>query len=308
MLYVLNFTTSKAVPYVKRPSTYTTTQTTTYISTYTSTPTTTYTKTRINENYPIVVLHGIGSSSQKMEPLCEWLGTTFNTTVYNIEIGNGARTSVYTPMNKQLTELCFSIYAIEELADGFDFIGISQGGLLARGYVERCNSYPVRNLITFVSPHGGTFLLNSFTIYNGAMYSNLLQSQLSITNYWRNPSMLDIYLTRCSYLPELNNEVWRENTSTIQRDNMRNLLNFVMVWSPMDEVLHPVESGKFSFYDIFFNVIPLEETEMYKNDALGLKFLNNKGGLHTYETNCSHEEHRNPVCFDQLYAILQQFL
>ena len=109
-------------------------------------------------NKPVVILHGLESSSEKMIPLCDWINDTFSRKVINIEIGNGEKTSLYTPLPEQLTELCNTIYKTKELEKGFDFIGISQGGLLARGYVEQCNDYPVRNLITLVSPHGGAFL------------------------------------------------------------------------------------------------------------------------------------------------------
>jgi palmitoyl-protein thioesterase len=270
----------------------------------TTTPTTTFTTTATP--YPIVVLHGLESSSQAMEPLCDWLETTFNTNVYNIEIGNGEKTSLYTALNAQLAELCLTIYETRELSGGFDFIGISQGGLLARGYVERCNSYPVRNLITLVAPHGGVFWPN--TKNNGLMYNDFFQNFLSIASYWRNPTILDTYLSSCSYLPSLNNEVWCEEESPIHRRNIRNLSNFVMIWSPEDTVLNPPESGKFSFFDEELNVIPLEKTDLYQSDKLGLKYLNYIGGLHTYATNCSHVDHRNLVCFNQLYDILERFL
>jgi palmitoyl-protein thioesterase len=240
-----------------------------------------------------------------MQPLCDWLENTFDTPVYNMEIGNGEKTSLYTPLNDQLNELCSSIYDIKELSQGFDFIGISQGGLLARGYVERCNSYPVRNLITLVAPHGGVYWPN---VLNGAlMYNDFFQNHLSVASYWRNPKVLNTYLT-CSYLALLNNEFWCELESPIHRQNIRNLSNFVMIWSPEDKVLDPPESGKFSFFDENFNIIPLEKTDLFQNDSLGLRFLNFIGGLHTYETNCTHVDHRNPICFAQLYTILKQFL
>ena len=274
-------------------------------STQTTSPTTTLTTTDTDYRYPIVVLHGLESSSREMEPLCEWLETTFHTNVFNIEIGNGEKTSLYTSLNNQLIELCFSIYEIEALQQGFDFIGISQGGLLARGYVERCNSYPVLNLITFVAPHGGVFWPN--TKNSGLMYNDFFQNHLSVASYWRNPMLLDTYL-KCSFLALLNNEFWCEEESPFHRRNIRNLSNFIMIWSPKDTVLEPPESGKFSFFDEDFNVIPLQETDLYKSDALGLKYLNFMGKLHMYATNCSHVDHRNPVCFDELYAILRHFL
>ena len=269
--------------------------------TETSTPTTTYT-----ENYPVVVLHGLESSSREMEPLCDWLETTFNRRVYNMEIGNGKKTSMYTSLNDQLDELCVSIYTLPELRKGFDFIGISQGGLLARGYVERCNSYPVRNLITLVAPHGGVFWNDNKN--SCLMYNDFFQNHLSVASYWRNPTMIETYLTCCAYLPVINNEIWCDIESPTHRQNIRNLSNFVMIWSPMDTVVNPPESGKFSFFDADFEVIPLEETELYKNDLLGLRFLNFIERLHTFETNCSHVDHRNPICFSQLERILKPFL
>ena len=111
----------------------------------------------VDIEFPIVLLHGLGGSAEKMSPLCDWLEQTFRRKVYNLEIGNGEQTSLYMPLPTQLTELCKTIYSIPELQNGFDFIGMSQGGLLARGYVEQCNRFPVRNLITLVTPHGGVF-------------------------------------------------------------------------------------------------------------------------------------------------------
>ena len=254
---------------------------------------------------PIVVLHGISSNANTMQVFSDWLATEFTTKVYNIELGNGVKTSMYIPMTNQLDELCNTIYNISELKNGFNFIGMSQGGLLARGYVERCNNYPVNNLITLVSPHGGVFIQNEQI----NMYSDFTQNHLSFSGYWRDSLKLYTYFHKCRYLPLLNNEQLLEtNTSIIQIKNIKSLNNFVMIWSPYDDVIQPAESGIFSFYDKLLNIIAIEDTLLYKKDALGLKFLNNKNGLHKYKTNCTHVQHREPICFYQLYNILQQYL
>ena len=257
------------------------------------------------ESKPIVVLHGLESSSEKMIPLCEWIEDTFDKKVINIEIGNGEKTSLYTPLPEQLTELCDTIYKNKELENGFDFIGISQGGLLARGYVEQCNNYPVHNLITLVSPHGGAFMRDS--IDNNFMYTHFSQKHISFAGYWRNPTKLEIYLDKSVYLPYLNNEKLHISMEK-QKQNIISLSNFVMIWSPNDEIIYPSESGKFSFLDKDMNIIPIEETELYKEDTLGLKYLDDEERLHIYETNCSHVDHRNPECFDQLYEILNHYI
>jgi palmitoyl-protein thioesterase len=254
---------------------------------------------------PIVVLHGIDSSSEQLQPFCDWIMHKFNEKVFNIEIGNGGKTSLYSPLTDQVNELCKSIYGIEELKAGFDFIGMSQGGLIARGYVERCNLYPVRNLITLVTPHGGIYCKKP-DISNYA-YNTFFQQHLSIAGYWRNPTMIETYLGKCSYLPLINNEV-EHNSSKKQAQHIRSLANFVMVWSPYDEILCPPESGKFSMLAENLDVLPLQETELYEKDLLGLKYLADNKRLHIVETNCTHVDHRNEICYGQLYSILKPFI
>lgn len=51
--------------------------------------------------------------------------------------------------------MCEQLAGIEELHSGFDAMGFSQGGQFLRGFVERCNRPPVRNLITWGSQHNG---------------------------------------------------------------------------------------------------------------------------------------------------------
>jgi palmitoyl-protein thioesterase len=258
----------------------------------------------VDIDFPIVVLHGLASSREKMIPFSDWLELKFKRKVFNMEIGSGEKTSLFTPLNIQLSELCNSIYNITELKNGFDFIGISQGGLLARGYIEQCNAFPVRNLITLVSPHGGVFIRGDII----DMYSDFNQQHLSLSNYWRDPNRIDRYFKKCSFLPIINNEVIVPEKSRKRKENLCNLSNFVMIWSPNDGILYPPESGKFSFYDATLNIIPIEMTPLYRSDALGLRFLNENGRLFMYKTNCTHEDHRNPICFEQLYDILAKYI
>jgi palmitoyl-protein thioesterase len=268
---------------------------------------------------PIVLLHGLASNAENMHPLSDWIEMTFQRRVINMEIGNGIKTSLYMPLPLQLNELCQNIYANADLKDGFDFIGISQGGLLARGYVERCNVYPVHNLITLVSPHGGTF----FKWLDVDMYSRFYQNHLSVSNYWRDPQDLSVYLANCSYLPILNNEVMtyflhadddvsEEETYLLLADKQRNqiktLENLVLVWSPNDRIVVPPQSAIFSFFNDRYEVVPLQETDLYQTDALGLKYLDENNKLHMHQTNCSHEAHVDQPCFAQLYPIFALYL
>ena len=254
---------------------------------------------------PVVLLHGIDSSSEQLQPFSDWISDTFAVPVFNIEIGNGVKTSLYSPLTLQVDALCQTISQIEELEEGFNLIGMSQGGLIARGYIEWCNEYPVHNLITLVSPHGGVFCKETdITKY---AYSAFSQRHLSLAGYWRNPQKLATYLEYCLYLPRINNEI-EHNNSVTQMNEIKSLANFVMVWSPYDEILCPPESGKFSFFAANMDIIPLTETEIYQKDLLGLKYLAEENRLHIFETNCSHVDHRNEICYSQLYPIFAQFL
>ena len=62
---------------------------------------------------------------------------------------------LYGNVNEQVAFAAEQLANITELADGFDAIGFSQGGQFLRAYVERYNSPPMRNLITFGSQHMG---------------------------------------------------------------------------------------------------------------------------------------------------------
>ena len=227
----------------------------------TTTFATTLATTTFAKDIPIVVLHGIASSAKNMQVLSEWLKETFDRDVFNIEIGNGELNSIYMPLDQQLTILCDTIYNIRELSYGFDFIGMSQGGLLARGY---------------------------------------------LSGYWRDPFRLQEYLNRCSYLPYLNNEKKHEFSSQY-KERILSLKNYIVIWSPFDDVLNPPESAKFSFFDDEYNIIPLRETALYKDDSLGLRRLDEENRFHIYETNCTHVQNRDPVCFTQLYDILARY-
>lgn len=258
---------------------------------------------RINA-YPTVLMHGVLASKTNMDELKQLLEMNFKIKVFNMEVGNGAGMSIFTPMKSQLERLCNEIYKIDELKNGFNFIGMSQGGLLARGYVEYCNKYPVKNLITLVSPNGGVFYDTPFA---DNYYEPLQQKSLSITNYWRDPYRYDLYLSNSTYLAQLNEEV---SANTIQNE-LDIVNNFVMVWSPNDEVIMPPESGKFSLYEVDDNKlisVDLFDTDVYKSGRLGLRKLNEEKRLEIFQTDCKHSQHKEPVCFHQLKPLFEKYL
>jgi len=254
-----------------------------------------------NTNYPTVLMHGVLANKDNLNELKEMLEINFNIKVYNLELGNGSPYSLYTPMKTQLKALCELIYSMDELKNGFNFIGMSQGGLLARGYVEHCNKYKVNNLITLVTPNSGIFYKNN--IFDD-IYEPNNQESLSFADYWRDPYRYELYKTNSTYLAELNDE-------TKTKIKLDVIDNFIMVWSSRDEVIEPPESAKFSMYFVDNNelkLFELRDTKLYKENFLGLKTMNEQNRLHFHETNCLHSEHREPKCFHELKHIFEKFL
>jgi palmitoyl-protein thioesterase len=110
---------------------------------------------------------------------------------------------------------------------------------------------------------------------------------------------------------------------------MLKLKNFVMIWSPEDDVIRPAESGKFGFYKIqtkdmpirsimklsvndydklLLPIVELQDSIQYKEDWIGLRTLNESGRLHIFETNCTHSGHKSELCFPQLEELTFPFL
>jgi palmitoyl-protein thioesterase len=231
-----------------------------------------------------------------------------------------------------MNELCLAIYAIPQLENGFHFIGMSQGGLLARGYVQRCNRFPVRNLITWVSPHAGVYGFNEVYFDWAKVYTPLYQSLYSFAGYWKDPYQYEAYLANSTFLPYLNNESpnleeYEERGFNYQqnRERILSLDNFVMIWSANDDVISPPQSGRFEFYDIVcstrktpgcqeriandsLKVQDFFNSSQYVKDLLGLRTLFHSGKLHMLETNCTHSGHKTPACFPQLEELTQPFL
>ena len=245
---------------------------------------------------PVVLMHGVLSNENKMNELKLYLESEFNLNVIVPEIGNGIIDSLNMPLKTQGELLCTELNLLD-LQNGFNFIGISQGGLLARYYIEKCGNYNVNNFITLVTPHGG--------IYNNLIDKIIDVDLYSFSSYWRDPYNLDDYKTNV-LLAELNNEV-KTPYSKQNKNKMINLNNFIMVYSPYDDVLYPPESGKFSTYmDNSLDVISLNATTMYHK--LGLCEMESKNKIHIYKTNCSHSQHKDYNCFKQLYNMFNLYL
>ena len=105
-----------------------------------------------------------------------------------------------------------------------------------------------------------------------------MQSKLVPAQYFRNPEDLENYLEYSNFLADLNNE--RKVKNSTYKKNMKKLERFVMYVFEDDETVVPKESGWFSEVNTTTEkVTKLQDTKMYKEDWIGLRWLDERERL-----------------------------
>jgi palmitoyl-protein thioesterase len=110
------------------------------------------------------------------------------------------------------------------------------------------------------------------------IFTDKVQNTFSPAGYYRNPESLEIYKHKSHFLARLNNEIGSE-LSEKNKEGMISLHGLMMVMFDNDQIIFPKESeifGELTARDKDGKRVlhKMEETEIYKNDNLGLKSLN----------------------------------
>ncbi|KAK2772512.1 hypothetical protein FQN53_004599 [Emmonsiellopsis sp. PD_33] len=248
---------------------------------------------------PLVIWHGLGDDygADGLKHVAQ-LAETVNpgTYVHIVRVGEtrtaDREASFFGNVTTQLDQVCQQL-ATEQIlstAPAVNAIGFSQGGQFLRGYIERCNFPPVRNLVTFGSQHNGisSFQACSATgdwLCKGAeallrfgRWSGFVQSRLVPAQYFRDPLELDSYLEYSNFLADINNE--REVKNETYKENLAKLNKFAMYMFEDDQTVVPKESAHFAEVNSTTGeVTKLKDRTLYKEDWLGLKKLNKAGKL-----------------------------
>ena len=238
--------------------------------------------------FPTILIHGIGGNYKDLSQLNNFLQNN-GVSTYNIEIGNGAIDSIFMNINTQC-EMFKKQIEKQKINGKINIIGVSQGGLIARCYVEKYSHDVnlVNSLITYGTPHMG--------IYNEKI-------NLSPLEYWKNPYKYEEYLHNNDFLVFLNNEKWH-NDYNIYKTNIENLNNFLMIWSNIDTVISPKQSAKFEFYNVSnvksnnpLEIVDFKISNTYKYNLIGLKTLDENNKLIVRQFDCKHDDFKMPSCF-----------
>lgn len=122
---------------------------------------------------------------------------------------------------------------------------------------------------------------------NFAAYSAWVQRLLVQATYWHDPLHEDVYRKKSTFLADINNEK-KINKDYI--DRLQKLEKFVMIKFANDTIVQPVETSWFGYYKPGSDriLLPLEESEIYLKDKLGLKKMKEDGKLAFLSTEGNH--------------------
>lgn len=70
--------------------------------------------------------------------------------------------SLAVSVSEQVAQFAATVKNDSRLAQGFNLIGHSQGGLITRAYIERYNNPPVYNYVSLAGPFDGVYGVPAF--------------------------------------------------------------------------------------------------------------------------------------------------
>lgn len=243
----------------------------------------------LGDNYDADGLKSVGDLAQRIHP---------GTFVYNIRLdedpGQDRSATFFGNVTEQIAQVCEVLKEHEVLsaAPVINGIGFSQGGQFLRGLVQRCDwKAQMNNLITFGSQHNGIDNIHCkagdwvckgvAAVAKANTWTNYAQSHLVPAQYYRTINDTTVqptpeYLEHSNFLADINNE--REEKNTTYAERIAELNKFVMLIFTEDQTVVPKESGWFMEV-VDDKKIALQDRMLYKEDWLGLRKLDKKGGL-----------------------------
>ena len=237
--------------------------------------------------YPIAVFHGIVDSCEMKNTsiLVNDLRRDLGVHVECIEIGNGFLDTFMKDLQSQVEEACEKIKSNPNFQSKFSILGISQGTLIGRYVIEKCQMQgQVMRYMSFDGPQMGIgsipkLTCGSFCEFLVNMTAPLfykLKDRIAPAAYFRYKYDQEYYMEHNTFLKMLNNEN-EEKEEEIKR-RFSSLEKVKLIKSKDDSVIVPRESSWFMFYDFEGKeIVPLEESQFYKEDFIGLRKLIEEG-------------------------------
>ncbi|CAO2653742.1 Nn.00g031530.m01.CDS01 [Neocucurbitaria sp. VM-36] len=265
----------------------------------------------LGDNYAADGLHTVGDLANETNP---------GTYVYYIRLDEDAssdRTATFLGnVTEQIAQVCEDIatHKVLSKAPGLNALGFSQGGQFLRGLVERCgDTIKIKNLVTFGSQHNGIakyqickdgdWLCKSYVgLLKANTWGTWVQGHLVPSQYFKSTNdttglPTTEYLENSNFLADINNERVLKNVTYAK--NLAALDNLVLYLFEDDTTVIPKESGWFAYTNSSSGeVTGLRDRQLYKEDWIGLRKLDEKGGLHFKTTEGGHMQLSDEVLTD----------
>mmetsp|Transcript_27352 Transcript_27352/g.33400 ORF Transcript_27352/g.33400 Transcript_27352/m.33400 type:complete len:278 (-) Transcript_27352:178-1011(-) len=260
-----------------------------------------------------------------MAQITHLVGKRLGDGVYSVCVGDGDSQPEDTingflmNLNKEVEFFAKKVAADPGLSKGFNAMGLSQGNLVIRGYIEKFNEPPVKNFISMHGPLAGVASIPHCNPSSGlvrklcqqvtelvaaAAYTTYVQDLVAQANYLRIPLEIKEYL-KTPFLPDLNNEVENSINSNKYKSNFESLESLVLIKAKSDTMIYPKESEWFGFFEDggYEKLLTFRETKWYKKNLFGLKTLDEKNKVHFETTEGDHLR----FTLDDLYGVLDKY-
>ncbi|XP_033200097.1 palmitoyl-protein thioesterase 1 [Bombus vancouverensis nearcticus] len=256
---------------------------------------------------PVVLWHGMGDSccfSFSLGGIKKLIENRIpNIYVYSIRLGNNeiedVEHSYFGNINEQIQEVCQQLSKNERLKNGYNAIGFSQGAQFLRAVIQRCPNPPVKNFISLGGQHQGVFglpncgtlkpkICNYITrIIKYGAYLQAVQGKFIQATYWHDPYQEEEYKKKSMFMADINNERYINET---YKENLQRLRTMVLVKFTNDTIVKPTETEMFGFYKPGQGSLiqTLEQSDLYREDRLGLKMLHDSGRIHFLNVHGNH--------------------
>jgi palmitoyl-protein thioesterase len=248
--------------------------------------------------YPVAVFHGIADACDMKNTtmLVNDLKNDLGVHVECIEVGNGFWDSMMKPIAQQVELACESIKSNPNFQGKFNILGISQGTLIGRYIIEKCQMEGrVIRYLSFDGPQMGVGYvpkINCGSFCDWLMNLTVplaykFQDTIAPMGYLKYRYDRSYYDEHDVFLKMLNNDYEEKDKEIIKRFSSLEKVKFIK--GKRDSVIVPRESSWFEFYDYDGKtIIPLKESDFYIHDAIGLKKLMDEGKVSFVEFDQEH--------------------
>ncbi|KAM7449542.1 Palmitoyl-protein thioesterase 1 [Porites harrisoni] len=277
-----------------------------------------------NGTIPAVLWHGMGDSCcnpLSMGSIKSMLESKIpGIYVRSLMIGNNiiedTENGFFMNANDQIKQVCDKLASDPKLKNGYNALGFSQGGQFFRAVAQKCPNPPMLNLISFGGQHQGVYGFphcpgeNSTLcdivrkILNEGAYISFIQDNLVQAEYWHDPLNEEEYREKSVFLAEINQE---KKMVPEYKTNLMKLKNFVMVMFGKDTMVDPKETEWFGFYKPgqAIDKYTLQESQLYKEDLLGLQQMDKDKKLHFLTADGDHLQFSDEFFDEQILPFLK---